>query len=206
MKADALLYDFGGVLVRIHFDRVFGHWAERGGVPVEQVRSRFWAIDAYARHECGEIGLAEYFAALRRELPLDLADAEFEEGWHRVFGDEIHEVVDVARRLAGRVPQYLFSNTNPSHLEHFTRRYAAALAPFRKLYASCGIGLRKPGRAAFEYISRDIGVPLERILFFDDTAENVEGARAAGMQAVLVREPHDVVRAVAPWLETAPRA
>ena len=37
-----------------------------------------------------------------------------------------------------------------------------------------------------------IGVPLASILFFDDLLENVEGARAAGLNVVHVRGPVDV--------------
>jgi len=32
----------------------------------------------------------------------------------------------------------------------------------------------------------------------------VEGARAAGLEAVLVRSPEDVVQALRPWLEETP--
>jgi putative hydrolase of the HAD superfamily len=49
-------------------------------------------------------------------------------------------------------------------------------------------------------VAGDIGVPLGRILFFDDTTANVDGARAAGVQAVHVRGPEDVRAAVARWL------
>lgn len=199
-RVDALLYDFGGVLVRIHFDRVFARWAQLAGVPMESVASRFWGVKAYEDHECGALDLAGYFAALRNELGLALSDEQFADGWHRVFGAEMTPVIDVARRLAGRIPQYVFSNTNPSHLEYMLRRYRDAFEPFRKVFTSCELGARKPDREAFARVSRDIGVPLERILFFDDTEANVDGARAAGMHAVWVRSPQDVVRAVEPWL------
>ena len=63
------------------------------------------------------------------------------------------------------------------------------------------MGLRKPERASFDYFAREIGVPAARILFFDDTAANVEGARAAGLAAVHVKGPDDVRDAVRPWLE-----
>jgi putative hydrolase of the HAD superfamily len=52
-------------------------------------------------------------------------------------------------------------------------------------------------------VAERIGVAPSAILFFDDTAENVEGARAAGLQAVLVRSPQDVEQALAPWLGTS---
>jgi FMN phosphatase YigB (HAD superfamily) len=38
---------------------------------------------------------------------------------------------------------------------------------------------------------------LASILFFDDTMENIEGARAAGLKAIQVKEPSDVSRALA---------
>jgi len=77
----------------------------------------------------------------------------------------------------------------------------AALPVFRKVFVSYELGARKPERAAFEAIARAIGVPLERILFFDDTAENVAGARAAGVAAIQVRGPQDVADALRPWLQ-----
>ena len=44
---------------------------------------------------------------------------------------------------------------------------------------------------------REIGVPAERILFFDDTLENVDGARACGLQALHVTSDKDVADAIA---------
>jgi beta-phosphoglucomutase-like phosphatase (HAD superfamily) len=68
---------------------------------------------------------------------------------------------------------------------------------FPQVFLSFELGLRKPERAAFEAIAAAIGVPLNRIRFFDDTPASVEGARAIGMPAVLVRSPADVVTALA---------
>ena len=59
------------------------------------------------------------------------------------------------------------------------------------------MGLRKPEPAAFAAIAAAINVPLERILFFDDTRANVDGALAVGMQAVHVRSLADIKNALA---------
>ena len=64
------------------------------------------------------------------------------------------------------------------------------------VFVSSEIGHRKPERSAFEFVARSVGVPIESILFFDDTLENVEGALAAGFQAVHVRGPADVKTAL----------
>jgi glucose-1-phosphatase len=41
-----------------------------------------------------------------------------------------------------------------------------------------------------------MGVPASRVVFFDDLAENVEGARARGLKAVLVKSSRDVADAL----------
>jgi hypothetical protein len=61
-------------------------------------------------------------------------------------------------------------------------------------YRACdrSVNQRKPDRAAFNAVVSRIGVPAGRILFFDDGAENVAGAQAAGLQAVHVTSPRSV--------------
>jgi HAD superfamily hydrolase (TIGR01509 family) len=204
-EIDALLFDFGGVLIEISFDRVFARWADLAGVDVELVKSRFRHGEAYQRHERGELAHPAYFQSLRDELRIDLTDAQFADGWNQVFGPEFEQTVALLPLLRARVPLYLFSNTNPFHFDYWRDRYAKALQPFRRMFISCEMGVRKPHREAFERVAKEIGVPAGRILFFDDTEPNIEGAREAGMHAVHVRSPEDVRRAVAPWLDPEAR-
>jgi FMN phosphatase YigB (HAD superfamily) len=196
---DAIVYDFGGVIVNIDFDWVFQRWAELGNVPMEQVKRGFTHGSAYQRHERGEIDLAEYYRELRKEIGAELTDAQLVDGWQRVFGPEVPQVVARVKELAPRVPQYLFSNTNLTHYDYFRVRYAQALAPFTRVFVSHEMRLRKPEREAFAWISREIGVPFERMLFFDDTVANVEGAHSLGIQSILVRRPEDVLEALRSW-------
>ncbi|HUP96896.1 MAG TPA: HAD-IA family hydrolase [Usitatibacter sp.] len=196
-----LLFDFGGVLIEIDFERVFARWAELAGVPVAQVKQRFDHGEAYQQHERGEIDAAAYFAALRARLEIDLTDADFVDGWQQVFGAEIAPTVALLPRLAPRIPIHLFSNTNALHYDYWSKHYARALEPVERRFISCQMGVRKPERESFARVARELGVAPERILFFDDTLANVEGARAAGVPTVWVRSPADVESAVAPWLQ-----
>lgn len=196
----AVVYDFGNVLVEVDFGRVVARWAELAGVDAAPLRERFVIGESYARHERGEIDIGAYYDSLRRELGIELDDTSLEQGWNAVFGEEIAPTVEIVRRLAPVVPQYLFSNTNATHHAHFSKRHAAALAPMRRLFLSHEIRRRKPDPEAFAHVAREIGVEPSRILFFDDLQENVAGARVAGMHAVLVRSPQDVAAALQPWL------
>lgn len=203
-RSEAIVYDFGGVLAEIHFDRVIDHWARAAGADFATLRSRFTFSPAYEAHERGEIDVGQYFQALRGELGIDIPDEAFAEGWNAVFGDEITPTIELVRRLAPAIPQYVFSNTNAAHHRHWGTRYRGALALRRRQFVSYQMGFRKPERAAFEMISRETGVPLEGILFLDDTGENIDAARSLGIQAVLVHSTDDVARAVKPWLGEAP--
>jgi FMN phosphatase YigB (HAD superfamily) len=197
---EVLLFDFGGVLIEIDFDRVFARWAALAGVDAALVKQRFDHGEAYQQHERGEIDAAAYFQALRTTLEIDLTDADFEDGWQQVFGPEIEATVALLPKLATRIPIHLFSNTNRMHFDYWSKRYARALAPLDRWFISSQMGLRKPERAAFAHVAGELGVEPGRILFLDDTLANVEGARAAGVPTVWVRSPADVAGAVAPWL------
>ena len=194
--ADALLFDLGGVVMGIDWDPMFRRWAEACDRSPGELR-RLWAPDeAYERHERGEIGADEYFASLRSSLQVELSNAELSEGWTAIYLGEAPGIRTLLSTLEGRLPLYAFTNSNATHQAFWASRYAEVLRSFRKVFVSSEIGVRKPERAAFAAIAAAIDVPLERILFFDDTLANVEGARAVGMPAVHVRSLDDITRAI----------
>jgi HAD superfamily hydrolase (TIGR01509 family) len=164
---------------------------------VETLRTRFSFDEAYQRHERGEIAAGEYFAALRSSLQVDLPDAALVTGWNAIYVKEVPGMRALLGTVADRFPIYAFTNSNPTHHAFCSAHYAGVLESFRKVFLSFELSLRKPERAAFEAIAAAIAVPLDRILFFDDTEANVESARAIGMPAVLVRSPADVKEALA---------
>ena len=185
-KVDALLFDLGNVVFRIDFGRVFARWAEHAGCDAALLRERFSHDESYRRHERGEIDATAYFASLRGSLGIALDDARLLEGWNDLYVEEMPGIRALLARIAPKIPIYGFTNSNSAHAARYLKQFAPALGYFRKVFASYEMGLRKPEAAAFAHIVKEIGVPAERILFFDDTLENVEGARACGLQAVHV--------------------
>ena len=185
----------------LDWERMFESWAMSSGKRAAELRRRFSFDAHYQRYERCEIDERAYFASLRDTLGIDIDDAAFEAGWGAIFVGEIPETVEMIRRLRGRIAMYAFSNTNLAHHAVWSRKFAHAFAPFEDVYISCTLGARKPEGEAFARVARAMKVAEREILFFDDTPENVEGARAAGLQAVLVRSPQDVRDALRPWLD-----
>lgn len=67
---------------------------------------------------------------------------------------------------------------------------------FAAVYCSCELGMRKPAPEAFLGVAERMGVAPARIAFFDDTQENVRGAREAGLIAFQVSSIEQVRRAL----------
>ena len=195
-SADALLFDIGRVVLDIDFNRVTARWAAHAGCEPARLVGRLSPNDAWQRHERGEISDAEFFAGLRTSLGVELSDAQFLEGWNAIFAGEMPDITASLARAGKRLPLYAFSNTNNAHVMHFSQAYADVLGHFRQIYLSNAIGLRKPEAAAFDHVVKAIGVPAPRIVFFDDSADNIAGARARGLTAVHVTKPDDVAKAL----------
>ena len=194
--ADALLFDIGRVVIDIDFNKALACWAGHAGCEPADLVGRFARDDIYQRHETGRIDDAEFFAGLRASLGIDLSDAQFLQGWNAIFAGEMPGIGSLLTRAGAQVPLYAFSNTNNAHVEHFSQAYAGVLGHFREIFLSSAIGLRKPDAAAYDHVVQAIGVPAERIVFFDDLAENIEGARARGLTPVHVTSLDDVAQAL----------
>lgn len=195
-SADALLFDLGRVVLDIDFSKAIACWAGHAGCQPEAIVSRYVRDEAYRLHEVGKISDEDYFASLRASLGIGISDAQFLEGWNAIFAGEMPDIAELLPRAAKQMPLYAFSNTNRPHVDYFSREYGELLGHFRALYLSSSIGLRKPDAEAFDHVVTAIGVPAERIVFFDDLAENVEGARVRGLTAVHVTSPRDVGNAL----------
>ncbi len=195
--ADALLFDLGRVVIDVDFNRTLDCWAGHASCRPRQLVTRFARDEAYRRHEKGEISDAAFFAALRSSLGIDLPDALFLDGWNAIFAGEMPGIKPLLARASEYLPLYAFSNTNRPHVEYFSKQYADVLGHFREIFLSCSIGLRKPDAEAYDHVVKAVGVPAKRIVFFDDLAENVEGARKCGLRAVHVTSPDDVATALA---------
>ena len=191
-SVDALLFDLGGVVIEIDFNRVFSHWALSSNQSLEIIRSRFAFDSNYERHERGEINALEYFASLRNSMGINIPDEEFIAGWNSLYVGEMPGVSTLLSKVAEKLSIYAFTNSNSTHQLVWSKKFKQVLSLFREVFVSSEIGKRKPEPAAFHAISKDIGVKPENILFFDDSLENIVGAEKVGMQTVHVSSPQDI--------------
>ena len=194
----ALLFDLGGVVIAFDFGKAFQLWALRAGCDPTTLEDRFALDEAYERHERGEIPASVYFAALRQSLKIELSDQEFVDGWNDVYLGLVPGIGDLLSIARQRLPLFAFTNSNPTHKSTWERLYANDLKPFDTIFVSSDLGYRKPDSEAFNLVARNMGFEPREVLFFDDSPDNVEGARTVGMQAVVVHSIADIREALSP--------
>jgi glucose-1-phosphatase len=191
-SVDALLFDLGNVVIEIDFDRALAHWAKHARCDKSWIRDRFHHDHAYDQYESGKIDFSAYFSTLRTNLGIDISDVHLRDGWNAILIGAVPGISDSLANAAKRFPLYAFTNSNPEHQNCLSNRFAELLRPFKQIFVSSEIGPAQTGTDAYRYVIDVMGVPASRILFFDDLIENVEGARACGLQAVHVQTSSDV--------------
>src|SRR5258708_19966111 len=107
--ADALLFDLGRVVLAIDLNKMLACWADHAGCEPAHLVGRFARDEIYQRHETGEIGDAEFFAALRSSLGIGLSDAQFLEGWNAIFAGEMPGIPPLLNPPPPPLPLYAFS-------------------------------------------------------------------------------------------------
>lgn len=88
---------------------------------------------------------------------------------------------------------YVLSNASDKFYEYFPN--FAPLEYFDGILVSADEGVTKPDRRIYEIFLARFGLKPEECLFIDDREDNVEGAKAAGMQACVFRNDFEAIKA-----------
>lgn len=185
----ALLFDLGGVILRLNPERVLRTWSNYGNLEFEDVASRWQIGEAYKRHEIGEISFAQLTKHLGSLLGIEMTQNQWLAGWNALFDGVFEDVVDRLALIAQKLPIYAYTNTNPEHKDVWSLRYAKELSSFKRIYVSSDIQKRKPDISSFQWVANDMGYSEQNIFFFDDNLENIMGAKEAGMRVQHVDDP-----------------
>ena len=188
----ALLFDLGGVMLRVDIDLAFQAWGRDSTFTSEEIATRFKSLTILEDHERGAIDDQTFFLLLRHQLCLDASITAIEAGWNSIFVSEIEPTRRLAERARVRVPCYALTNSTASHLATWPVRFPQLAAAFTRVFASFQLGCRKPEAQAFLKVCTEIGVQPAEVLFFDDSPINAAAARAVGLNAIVVSSAQDV--------------
>lgn len=183
------IFDLGNVIVDIDFNRVLGAWSDLSRVPLASLKQSFTMGDAFQQHERGEITDEAFAEVICHELALPLSYEQFSHGWQAVFvalRPEVVVVMQKLRELGHRV--VVLSNTNHLHTTFWPQEYPEIQQAADHIYLSQELGMRKPEARIYQHVIQAEGFSAQETVFFDDNAENIEGASQLGITTILVTD------------------
>ncbi|TWD72392.1 putative hydrolase of the HAD superfamily [Kribbella amoyensis] len=180
MTLTTVLFDADGVIQRPTVD-----WRSTlaSYVPPGRPAEEFF-LDLMAAEQPSLVGKGDFRTAMAEVLARWESTAELDQVldlWHRFAADDTVVAMIQELRAAG-ISCHLATNQQPYRraIMHDERQYGAW---FDQTFYSCDLGVAKPDPAYFKAILTAIDRPAGEVLFVDDNAANIEGAREAGLHA-----------------------
>lgn len=194
-----IIFDLGGVIINIDFQYTFEAFARLGNTDILETLKLFKENKIFERYEKGEWSDEELRDLLRKELHTSASDDQIDAAWNALLLDIPGERIDLILKLKDTYNIFLLSNTNDIHIRKVNEILEEASGIktldhlFHKAYYSYKIGMSKPDVEIYEFVLREQGLLPHETVFLDDNKDNVEGAKAAGILALHVANPSNVL-------------
>lgn len=185
MQPRFFYFDLGKVVVDFDLEQMVRQIADAAGVSSEKVRDAAFGDGLMRRYETGELTSREFHQAFCRAMG---SSADFESlafAASDIFTLKLSVLPILAELRHAGHRLGLLSNTCEIHWQYCLDRFRMIADSFEHHVLSYRVGAMKPDPAIFHAAAKAAGVEPNEFFFVDDILENVEGARAAGVDAVL---------------------
>jgi HAD superfamily hydrolase (TIGR01509 family) len=179
----AIIFDFGGVLVRMVDDRPRLQLAETLGVPLSQLDDLVFFSNSARMASKGEIKVKQHWAAVGDALgiPINEMPRFLEQYWS---ADDVNwTLLDFIEKLRPRYKVGLLSNAWDDLRQTMHDRWSMDVL-FNDMVISAEVGLIKPDARIYHLALNRLGVQPAEAIFIDDMLINVEAARREGMYGI----------------------
>ena len=194
-----IIFDYGNVIFMLDFQQLKEGWNRIAISGPDAFFSHGVQHPIFDQFDKGHITEKDFRDFIREKSgKADLSDEEIDAAWNSLLlgvADGTHEVL---AELKQKYRTFLLSNINPIHYNYIMNYLKTEFGfenndhLFEKTYYSHFVGLRKPDKAIFEKVLSENGLKAEETLFIDDIAENLEPAKALGIQTYLMKAPDTI--------------
>jgi HAD superfamily hydrolase (TIGR01509 family) len=178
----AVIFDFGGVLVRMVDDSSRLVLAQELGVSLARLDDLVFLSESAQRASRGEISVTQHWQAVGSALGIKPEDMPgfLERYWS---ADDVNwTLLDYIRKLHPRYKLGLLSNAWDDLRQTLHNRWSIDVL-FDDLIISAEVKMVKPEPRIFQLALDKLGVQPGETIFIDDIQENVEAARGVGLIA-----------------------
>jgi len=182
MKIKAVIFDWGGVLMR--WRRYFEDFTEKKGIDLDEFEKAFWKYAADP--ELGKISVDEFHKRSLKELGREELWQEMRAGVPQEF-EPIKETMELIEEIKNNFRLGILSNTQADILHEWLDLYLPDES-FEVVIDSSIEKVRKPDKEIYELAYQRLKLKPEECLFVDDLVENIEAAKKVGMEGVHFEE------------------
>ena len=192
MTIRAVIFDFGGVIVRTEDQSPRLKWAERLGVTPDILSATVFDSEAAAEATIGRVPAEAVWAHVAATLDLD-ADALAQLRADFFAGDRCDDaLVAFLRSLRPAYKTGILSNAWSDGRQVIAGKFALGDAA-DDLVISAEVGVAKPDPRIYELATTRLDVRPDETILVDDFVRNIDGARKFGMQAVHFRNREQAI-------------
>ncbi|QDU54952.1 HAD family hydrolase [Aeoliella mucimassa] len=189
MTTSFLYFDLGNVLLKFNNERAIRQVADLTGADHDQLAALMAGEREQDglqwRFEAGEFSDDEFFEIVCREFSIAPDRAAFEVAASDMFEPIAESFALIPQLKAAGHRLGILSNTNAIHWRFLLDgRFAVLNDQFAEYVTSFDAQSMKPDRRIYDVAIEQAGVPASEVFFVDDKLVNVEGALAAGLDAV----------------------
>jgi HAD superfamily hydrolase (TIGR01509 family) len=180
---NAVVFDMDGVLCHYRIERRLALLAAWSGRSPDAIHAAIWRSGFEDQAERGVVSADDYLKGFGERMGYPLSAAQWVEA-RKVAMEPDLTVVSLARQLSSDRPVGMFTN-NPLLLKrHIAEVFPAVPDIFGpRAVFSAELGRSKPDPEAFRRLATRLEVAPHEILYLDDDATYVAGAREAGLSA-----------------------
>lgn len=183
-------FDLGNVLLFFDHERACQNVAALANCSPIEARQAIFESGLEDQYETGQLTDDQFHQAICQSLNADVSLADLKRAVSDIFELNIKILPLLSGLYRSGIPLGILSNTCHAHWEFIhNQRYDMLFDFFEVDSLSYVIGSMKPDREIYQAAAEQAGVPPESIFFTDDKHENIEGAIAAGFDAVLFENP-----------------
>lgn len=189
-KIENIIFDLGGVILDIDYNLTRTAFEKLGVIHFDEMYSQTSADKLFQKLETGEISEDNFHKELNKYTGLDLSPEEINKAWNAMLLSFREKSLTFLENIKDKYSIFLLSNTNYIHIPEFKKifhskdRKKSFDEYFNKAFYSCEIGLRKPDAICYKWVLNELNIESGKTLFIDDSLQNVEAAKTAGMQIV----------------------
>ena len=193
---EAVLFDFGGVILSSPFEAFAEYEAEIGLPPdtLRKITSTNPDTNAWSKFERREVDPQEFARLFEEEALLlghELDAQRILEGLH---GTVRPAMVEALSNCASKFKTAMLTNNiTPMREQDLDEEVKKVVEIFDILVESSIEGCRKPEERFYEIACERLAVNPESCVFLDDLGINLKPARAMGMKTIKVVEPEKAI-------------